>query len=71
MASFTGDLNEMSTDNTFLLSVQALLGDLTSSLSTENISTQEVQQHIHVWKWKGPRESAHLATFKHDETGKC
>jgi hypothetical protein len=37
MVSFTGDLNEMST-STFLLSVQALLGDLTSSLSTENMT---------------------------------
>jgi hypothetical protein len=42
--SFTGDRNELLSTSTFLLSVHALLGDLTSSLSTGNaINKEDVQ----------------------------
>jgi len=47
MISLTGDLNELLSTSTFLLSVHALLGDLTSSLSAGNtINKEEVQSLI-------------------------
>lgn len=58
--SFTGDRNELLSTSTFLLSVHALLGDLTSSLSTVNtINKEDVQSLIHmIEKWKNQRNTA-------------
>ena len=52
--SFTGDRNELLSTSTFLLSVHALLGDLTSSLSTGNtIDKEDVESLIRmIEKWK-------------------
>ena len=47
LISLTGDLNELLSTSTFLLSVHALLGDLISSLSAGNtINKEEVQSLI-------------------------
>jgi len=58
--SFTGDRNELLSTSTFLLSVHALLGDLSSSLSTGNtINKKDVQSLIRTLeKWKKQRNTA-------------
>lgn len=51
--SLTGDLNELLSTSTFLLSVHALLGDLTSSLSTRNTKICKFNHSFIYFKVKG------------------
>lgn len=69
MISLTGDLNELLSTSTFLLSVHALLGDLTSSLSAGNaINKEDVQLLIcTAKKVESQRNTAHLLTFQEHE----